>query len=90
MTDLQNPEKKNEVMNNITIHFIRLLTAYDQCMDEDQIEKSIKIIVNYLQSWYVSPQALKETYDELIGRYTHYRKVCSASYIEAYHKVNIK
>lgn len=86
MNDLKT-EKKELVEKYLASQIARLIFAYGQEIDFDQMKKMLKFIVDELIDFNtVNESTLNNAYKELMRNYTVYRKINGASYITAYYK----
>jgi len=88
-----NELKKNPeiVKAYIAEQFQRLVIAYDQNIDQNKYENMLKIIYSELEKRQnLRQHDVDKTYKELLNNFTTYRKVCPASYMTAFAKMNHK
>jgi len=89
MNDLK--EKPEKVKPFIIDQYYKLLVAYGQKEDEERFQESIKLIeIELTKLRNLNKYALDKTYKELLNNFTTYRKVCPASYMTAFAKMNHK
>jgi len=84
----ESPEKVKPYIAHI---FYKLLVAYDQNFDQEKYELMLKVLQGELERYAkLNKVMLDKAYAELMKNFTTYRRVCPASYMTAFAKVNHK